>query len=44
MCLDDLRLKHRKDSVDFQRMNRIEGLRAKLQVCKWCEEASHKDA
>lgn len=26
-----LRLKQRKDSVDFQRMNRVEGLRSKLQ-------------
>lgn len=27
-----IRLKQRKDSVDFQRMNRIEGLKSRLQV------------
>ncbi|RLN02191.1 hypothetical protein BBJ28_00001268 [Nothophytophthora sp. Chile5] len=34
-------LKQRKDSVDFQRMNRIEGLRSKLQLTK--DQYKHKE-
>ncbi|RLN90442.1 hypothetical protein BBJ28_00001303 [Nothophytophthora sp. Chile5] len=34
-------LKQRKDSVDFQRMNRIEGLRSKLQFTK--DQYKHKE-